>query len=75
MDNTNQIVIRSTRELGRLIKDRRIKKNMTQQHFADLVGVGRRFLSDLENGKETAEFGKVLATIQALGTDLLISDR
>lgn len=48
---------------------------MTQQAFADLCGVGRRFLSELENGKPTVEFGKVLQVLAAAGIDLTARER
>jgi HTH-type transcriptional regulator/antitoxin HipB len=43
--------------------------------FADLVGVGRRFISELENGKATLELGKVLQVASATGIDLLARRR
>lgn len=50
-------------------------KGYSQQEFADLAGVGRRFVSDLENGKPTAEIGKVLQVLTALGLDLELRAR
>ena len=45
--------IQTTVDLGQLVKKAREKKGLTQQEFADLTGVGRRFVSELENGKPT----------------------
>lgn len=50
-------------------------KGYSQQEFADLAGVGRRFISNLENGKPTAEIGKVLQVLTALGLDLELRAR
>ncbi|WP_074797913.1 helix-turn-helix transcriptional regulator [Devosia psychrophila] len=50
-------------------------RGYSQQEFADLAGVGRRFLSELENGKPTAEIGKVLQVLTALGIDMQLKVR
>ncbi|PVM90339.1 hypothetical protein DDF67_10270 [Caulobacter endophyticus] len=49
--------------------------NLTQTEFADMAGVGRRFVSELENGKATLELGKVMAACAAAGIDLLAAQR
>ncbi len=69
--------IRITRaaHIGMIIRNYRKQKNMTQAELADLAGVGRRFLSELENGKDTLEFGKVLQVSLATGFDLYATRR
>ena len=67
--------IRSASDLGQKISEARKHMNMTQQAFADLAGVGRRFLSELEAGKPTLEFERVLRVCQAAGIDLLAVKR
>ncbi|CEJ10666.1 anaerobic benzoate catabolism transcriptional regulator [bacterium YEK0313] len=67
--------VASTAGMGRIIKDARVARGLSQQQFADLAGVGRRFLSELENGKATVEFGKVLAVAIAAGIDLFATKR
>jgi HTH-type transcriptional regulator/antitoxin HipB len=62
--------IRSPADLGTLIRTAREARRLSQQDFADLAGVGRRFLSELENGKATVELGKVLLVLAAAGIDL-----
>ena len=46
-------------DLAPVIRAARKRMGMTQQEFADAAGVGRRFLSELENGKPSLEFDKV----------------
>jgi y4mF family transcriptional regulator len=65
----------SVTQLGELVKHRRKIMKMPQQEFADLAGVGRRFVSELENGKETLEIGKVLTVTAAAGIDLFARPR
>lgn len=43
--------------------------------LADRVGVGITYLSNLENGKETAEIGKALHVLKMLGLDLYVEVR
>nr|WP_314093751.1 type II toxin-antitoxin system Y4mF family antitoxin [uncultured Shinella sp.] len=59
--------IQAVADLGRLVRKTRKEKDLTQQEFADLTGVGRRFVSELENGKPTIEFGKALKVALAAG--------
>jgi len=40
---------------------------LTQRDAAGLCGVGERFLSELERGKETASLGKTVTVIKRLG--------
>ena len=62
-------------DIGRLVLAARQKQALSQQSFADLAGVGRRFISELENGKATLEFDKVLQVAAAIGIDLFAKER
>ena len=62
--------IPNTKELGLIVRDARKQQGLTQEDLAGLTGTGRRFISDLEQGKETAELGKVLAVLASLGLAL-----
>lgn len=64
-------VLRNVVELGDAIRRARKSKGLTQQNFADLAGVGRRFVSELEQGKQTLEIGKVLKVAAAAGIQLM----
>ncbi len=77
---SDQIVIpygsvTSAAVLGRLIRAKRRQIGMTQAEASALAGVGIRFLSELENGKATAELGKVLQVLARLGLVLEIRPR
>ena len=63
-------LITSPEDLGALIRAARRRSELTQQEFADLCGVGRRFLSESEAGKPRLELGKVLQVLKAAGIDL-----
>ena len=63
------------RNLGQLVRDKRRAIGVRQSDLAALAGVGTRFLSELENGKETAEIGKILLVLNRLGLDVWITPR
>ena len=67
--------ITSTMEFGRTIRNKRKKLGYTQAQLSEYTGFSTSFISDLENGKETAELGKALFLLQLLGLDLAINNR
>lgn len=64
--------INNVSELGKLIKDTRKSQGLTQADLAISANVGVRFIVDLENGKETAQIGKILQVCQMLGVKIEI---
>lgn len=54
-------------DLGAVIRGYRKSLGMTQVVAAREAGVGPRFLGELENGKETVQFGTVLQVMESLG--------
>lgn len=68
-------LISSTSDFGMAIRAERKRQGMTQTQLAELCGVGLTFLSNLENGKATAEIGKALHVARMLGYDLRLSKR
>ena len=67
--------ILTSRELGNIMRTERKRQGLTQAELAGLCGVGITFLSQLENGKRTAEEGKVLDVLTMLGIDLFAERR
>ena len=67
--------ITSTMDFGRTIRNKRKKLGYTLAQLSEYTGFSTSFISDLENGKETAELGKALFLLQLLGLDLAISNR
>ena len=61
--------------LGASIRARRKSKGLTQQELADRAGCSAKFLTDLENGKPTVRFDKVLKIVMVLGMDLYLINR
>ena len=61
--------------LGNAIRSRRKELNYTQGYIYEITGLSISFLSDLENGKPTAEIGKTIEVINLLGLDILVEAR
>lgn len=61
--------------LGKAIRSRRKELKYTQGHISENTGLSVSFLSDLENGKPTAEIGKTIEVINLLGLDILVEAR
>lgn len=62
-------------DIGRCIREERKRQGLTQGELADLCGVGITFVSQLENGKRSAEVGKVLDILKMLGIDVSLDRR
>ena len=62
--------INSPKALGRKIRQLRREQGVTQAQLAGLANTGIRFVSDLENGKETCQLGKMLRVLSTLGVDI-----
>ncbi len=61
----------TTQELGALVRKRRKQLGLNQSELALASGTGRRFISDLENGKDGCELGKTLRVLSGLGLPLI----
>lgn len=63
------------KEIGKLIRDTRKQQGLSQEDLAGISGTGRRFISDIENGKNNIQLGKLLLVIAALGLGLYIFNK
>jgi HTH-type transcriptional regulator/antitoxin HipB len=63
-------MILETKDLADIIRQSRKLQGLTQEDLAGLSGLGRRFISELENGKQTAQIGKVFVVLNILGIGL-----
>ena len=67
--------ISDSKNLGHMIKARRKELKYTQSFISEFTGLSITFISDIENGKPTAEVEKVIKLINTLGLDLIIEKR
>lgn len=62
--------ISSTRDLAAAVRGRRIGLGLSQAGLAKRAGVSRPWLSDVESGKPTAQFGRIIRLLDSLGLGL-----
>lgn len=63
------------KDIGNLIRDIRKQQGISQEELAGISGTGRRFISNVENGKSNIQIGKLLLVIKALGLNLYIFNK
>lgn len=64
----------TTREIGEFVTATRKDQGATQLDLAQMAGVGRRFVVELEAGKESLHIGKVLRVLETLGVDFRLEE-
>lgn len=67
--------VKDMKGLGDAVRKRRRELGYTQAFLAEYAGVSTSFLSELENGKETIQAGKMMEIIALLGMDVCVSKR
>ncbi|MFP3342186.1 transcriptional regulator [Halomonas sp. SIMBA_159] len=65
-------LVRTSQELGALIKQVRQSQALLQSDVAGLGGTGNRFIVDLERGKPTLQLQKVLDTLDLMGLEVVV---
>ena len=65
----------SAESIGESIQVRRKALGMKQADLALVSGTGVRFISDLENGKETCQLGKTLRVLESLGLQITVKPK
>ncbi|WGS18633.1 MULTISPECIES: DUF3320 domain-containing protein [unclassified Bradyrhizobium] len=68
------VYVRRPRDLGLLIRERRLLLGWSQRDLAMRSGVGRQWLVDLEKGKAAAPLHLLIQTLDALGLVIRIFD-
>jgi transcriptional regulator with XRE-family HTH domain len=69
------MVINNAADFGEALKKRRKELGYTQRYISEFTGFSISFISDLENGKSTAELGKAIYLANMLGLDIAVNAR
>lgn len=69
------MVITDAKTFGEALKKRRKELGYTQRYISEFTGFSISFISDLENGKSTAELGKAIYLANMLGLDVFVNAR
>lgn len=64
------IPVKTTQELGLLIRATRKSQKVRQGDVAGTAGVGHVFVREVEHGKQTVQLGRVLKLLSELGIEL-----
>lgn len=67
-----EIPIRSSVDLGAVVREQRKRLALKQLDLAGLGNTGNRFIVDLENGKPTVQLQKVLDLMDLLGLEVVV---
>lgn len=73
--SVNVVNVKSTGDVGTIVRATRKIAKTDQVDAAGLAGVGVRFLSDLERGKPTIRLGLALQVLHRLGLEVWIAPR
>ncbi len=65
-------MIKTAKDLGALIRQRRKEMGLSQADLAGICNVGNRFLVELEAGKPTIQFDKALHVAANVGLELRV---
>jgi transcriptional regulator with XRE-family HTH domain len=68
-------MITDAKSFGEALRKRRRELGYTQAFLAEFSGFSVSFISDLENGKSTAELGKAIFLANLLGLDCSLTPR
>ena len=69
------MLITDSAALGKMVRDARREAGLTQAEAAELMGVGRRLLIELERGKREASITTVIKVLRYLGLELHAQSR
>ena len=68
-----KIELTNASQLAEIVRRERKRQKVSQIRLSQLADVGTRFVRDLEDGKETVRFDKVLAVLETLGIAVELS--
>ena len=75
MNGERNMKLTNAEDFGLAVKKRRKQLGYTQAYISEVTGFSTSFISDLENGKKTAELGKALFIANLLGMDIEAKER
>ncbi len=67
--------ITSMTEIADIVRRERKRQNATQVELAQMANVGIRFLRDVEDGKSSVHFDKLMRVLAILGIGVDLSTR
>ena len=68
--NNRNVYISSSAKIGKNVKIERIKKDLTQEQFAEIMGVSQNYVANIECGKANMSLAKVLELANFLNIEI-----
>ena len=65
--------MRTMKEIGAFVAKTRKEQGVSQLELSQAADTGRRFIIELESGKDTIRAGKLLKVLDTLGIDISLS--
>jgi len=59
--------------IGDIVKYHRKKAGLSQKALADIAGIGKTIVFDIEKGKETVQFKSIINVLKALNINILLN--
>jgi HTH-type transcriptional regulator/antitoxin HipB len=64
--------IRTAQSIGDVLRYHRRRSGLSQHALADLAGIGKTSVFDIEKGKPTVRLATLMAVLRVLNVDLLL---
>ncbi len=58
------------KKFGKNVKIERIKKDYSQEDFAEILGVSQNYIARIETGKQNMSLGKIAELAESLNVDM-----
>lgn len=58
------------KKFGKNVKIERIKKDLTQEDFAEILGVSQNYIARIETGRQNMSLAKIAELATALNVDM-----
>ena len=65
----------NSKEIGKIIKDHRKVSGLSRIELANIAGIGKTVLFDIENGKETVQLSTILKVLKVLNINLELQSK
>jgi transcriptional regulator with XRE-family HTH domain len=73
-DKNRSFRIYTSASLGQAIRHYRLQAGLTQADLAEMTGLQRSYLSELETGKETKQLQRLLRVLRQLGVRMTLDE-
>ena len=67
------VLMRNMKEIGEFVAKTRKEQGISQLELSQAADTGRRFIVELEGGKDTIRSGKLLKVLDTLGIDITLT--